>query len=176
MRAQWALIAEKGITRGNPEGGIRVLIKTPKGRPTASNVFVGANQLAKSVGQTVVITAPKTRLLVPMTPPNLRAVFVPDGPNSYITVQWDDVLRATADDFARVWVKSEQKLCHRQMALYAPALDKQVNITSVRIQYGTPSDMGFFIGSAMLIQADTVGRSSGWASSPSHTLRLYLAQ
>ena len=93
MRAQWALIAEKGITRGNPEGGIRVLIKTPKGRPTASNVFVGANQLAKSVGQTTVITAPQTRLLVPMTPPNLRAVFVPDGPNSCLTVQWDDVPR-----------------------------------------------------------------------------------
>ena len=169
-QAQWGLVAAKGATRKNPEGGIRALINTPEGKMSGFNAFVEANELAKSVGQTVTIQAPVLTTPPPNMPPDLTATF--DG--AKVTVTWGDIPGVTADQYVRVWVYSEQKMFHKQLIATALGSAKTVNITQVRGENGVLIDMAVFANSAVLIQSDTVGKTTGWASNPSATKRLYM--
>ena len=172
QHAEWGLIAKKGATRTNPEGGIRALIRTPEGKFTGFNAFVQSNQLAQSVGASATIETPLVGTLPPSGPPDLAASF--DGDK--IIVTWGDIPSVMPSQFVRVWMRSEQDMFHKQFVDFAPGAAKTINITQVRGENGTLIGMDFFKNTAVLIQADTVDQATGWASNPSLTKRLYLEE
>ena len=159
-----------GVSRTNPEGGIRVLIKTPKGRFSGYQAFIQANQLARSVGQNVIIRSPLVGIAAPNSPVQLRASF--DG--AKLTVQWDDIPVIKTEQYVRIWARSEQKRFHRQIVGIIQGSAKAIDIIEVRANKGVGIAVSTLGNTAVLIQADTVDKSTGWASNPSLTKRLYL--
>ena len=159
-----------GVSRTNPEGGIRVLIKTPKGRFSGYQAFIQANQLARSVGQNVIIRSPLVGIAAPNSPVQLRASF--DG--AKLTVQWDDIPVIKTEQYVRIWARSEQKRFHRQIVGIIQGSVKAIDIIEVRANKGVGIAVSTLGNTAVLIQADTVDKSAGWASNPSLTKRLYL--
>jgi len=176
QRALWGAIADLNYRKSTGEGGVLVLIKGSKEKITDKNAFFQANHLARDVGATTIIASPQLKIPVPNNIVNLNAVFVPaeDGSSAKVTLTWDVPTTATSDHFIRIWMKSRQKLFHKQFVDFAPVLDKTKDILQVRAAEGVYQKMNFFKGGTAYIQVDTVSRSSGWASPPSTTLALRL--
>ena len=170
--AAWQIVADLGVTRKNPEGGVRALIGMPKGKMSGFNAFLEANQLARSVGATTPIGMPALGTAAPNAPVDLAASF--DGDK--ITVTWGDIEGVMPSQFVRVWVYSEQGLFHKQLVDFAPGAAKTMNITTIRAKYGVAQVPALFLNTAVLIQADTVDQATGWASNPTLTKRLYLVE
>jgi len=166
----WENLAQTRANRTNPEGGIRVIIRTPEGKFTGFNAFVEANSLARTVGASADIVDAQLATPAPNSPPTLAASY--DG--TKITVTWGDIPGVMPSQFVRVWLFSEQKLVHKQMVDFAPGAAKTMNITTVNGAKGGAIDIAVLQGTAMLIQADTIDQATGWASNPSRTLRLML--
>jgi len=108
------------------------LIKTPKGKYSGYQAFIQANQLARSVGQDVIIRSPLVGIAAPNSPVQLRASF--DG--AKLTVQWDDIPVIKTEQYVRIWARSEQKRFHRQLVGIIQGSAKVIDIIEVRANKG----------------------------------------
>lgn len=165
-RTSWGIAAEKGVKRGNPEGGTRALIKTPKGTPTGKNTFVGTNRLAQSIGQTEIIS--KAKISVP--PPNGSMNLTASYSDGKIIVRWDNIKDTAESHSVRVWLDCSGEGFHKQLAVSVPAAEGYVDINEVKGAKGKTKSLSTFPGKTVLIQADVVDRSKGIAFHPSRTL------
>ena len=197
-QCQWEAAAKLIRPKNNPESGVRVLIHTSSRNMTGFNLFVKTNQLLRSIGRTEIIEEPLFFMYEPYPVTELKAAW--DG--SRLIVSWGDILDAAADpirdissnvcqqtqqnsisggavsngasQYVRVWISSEQRRFHKQLAVSASALDKSVEITKIRDGGGQEISFENLGNSAILFQADVVDKITGWVSSPSKTIRLFL--
>lgn len=171
-RSLWGTVAQANYRQGENAAGVFSLIKGSRRNITDKNAFFQANHLARDVGATVLVLAPQFNIPAPNVVVNLAAVS--DG--NMITLTWDVPPGATLDHFVRIWMKNQQKMCHRQLVTFAPVMDQMAVVTQLRGADGVRQPVNFFKNGKMYIQVDVVGRSTGWASSPSNTLLIDIPQ
>jgi len=169
-QCQWKAAAYLIKPKSNPESGVRALIHTSSKNMTGFNLFVKTNQLLRSIGRTKIIKESLFFMYEPYPVTELKAVWT----GTRLLVSWDDIPNAAAEYYVRIWIASEPRRFHKQLAVTASALDKTVEITKIR--GGGGQEIGFedLGNSAILFQADVVDKITGWVSSPSKTIRLLI--
>ena len=165
----WDTCARENYRGEFPQGGGANLITGCAKAISGMNAFCQANMLSLDVGGTELIRRPK-RSDKPNGPGVLRATF--DG--NKVTINWDDIAGLTESQFVRVWMWCTNQRFHNQFIDYAPGGDKTCDIYEVRAKKGKEEALSGLKGTTLLIQADVVDRSSGYASTPSSTIRLKL--
>jgi len=154
--ALWDLAAHTRIRRTNPEVRSRVLMRSAAHRISGFNYLTELNQLARSVGQTKIITEPPLdvvtgkHLPLPYGPKILKVEF--DGKK--LSIDWalaDDV---KPDYFVRVWLTSTDKTFHKQLAKTAPASDLKMVITQAKSKGGVLKNIAKLKDTLLLVQAD----------------------
>ena len=170
-QALWGAAANNIAPWLNPECGVRALVHLRQGKMSGFDFFMRTNILAQSVGQKGVIECPQIPIPSPNPARDLNGYF--DGTN--LTVSWGDIPDIAPEWYVRIWVYSEQRRFHKQIAGVARAMDKRMQITQVRGKNGLIIPLPDFTDSAALIQADVVDRNTGWASQPGRTIRVRLA-
>ena len=126
-RKYWHAAIRIFAQRKNPETGFSALIRIPHGGISAYNAFELANLLARSVGQTVFIEIPVLGTKPPEKP-RLTALW--DG--SKLIITWEDAYKVYPSHRVRVWLGSDERLFHTQIAGVAPVSDKRMEISEVK--------------------------------------------
>jgi len=162
------------------ELGALELIQISAGIKSGHNNFIEANMLAFSVGRTTILRRPLNIMPAPRRLQNLQACF--DGAKLIVT--WDDLPPikklppkteyGETEHFARIWIYSDQRNFHTQYAGYAPAAARSFEITKARGKGGKVKKLSACRGDMISIQADSVDRSTGWASNPTETIQIQL--